>query len=91
MTAFMADTGRLPTTTEGLSILITRPVGMKNWKGPYVSVGPGQITDKPFMDPWGTEYRYKNTSTSTTQPSFEIRSAGPDGIYDNADDLVING
>ncbi|MGI8907147.1 MAG: type II secretion system protein GspG [Candidatus Sumerlaeaceae bacterium] len=91
MAALQADLRRLPTTTEGLSILIERPPGVKNWKGPYVTVGPGSITDKPFVDPWGTEYRYTNTTRASEQPSFEIRSAGPDGIFDNPDDLVIKG
>jgi general secretion pathway protein G len=91
LVAFTADMGRLPTTSEGLTVLIEKPAGAKNWRGPYVTRGPGRIDDKPFLDPWGTQYRYTNTSRSTTAPTFEIRSAGPDMIFDNTDDLVING
>jgi hypothetical protein len=91
MAAFRVDTGRLPTTTEGLSILIERPPGVKNWNGPYVTLGPGRIGDTPFLDPWGTQYRYTNTSRTGANESFEIRSAGPDQIFDTPDDIVING
>ena len=35
-------------------------------------------------DPWGTKIRYERLSDS----SFRLRSAGPDRIFDNADDIV---
>lgn len=88
---FALDVGRLPTTSEGLSVLVQPPTGVKNWKGPYIVLGPGKVTDKPFIDPWGNEYKYTNTTQQGANPTFEIRSAGPDGIYDNADDLAIKG
>ena len=94
LAAFYLDTGRFPTTAEGLNGLITAPPGVKNWKGPYVTMvrRPGVA---PFSDPWGNQYKYTNlttTATATTQyPSFEIRSFGPDGVANTADDLVING
>jgi type II secretory pathway pseudopilin PulG len=91
LSALALDIGRFPSTSEGLSILIRRPAGAKNWKGPYVMLGPGRVTDKPFLDPWGTEYRYTNTSVPGGQPSYEIRSAGPDLAFSTTDDLVING
>ncbi|MBK8098354.1 MAG: hypothetical protein IPK26_14690 [Planctomycetes bacterium] len=35
-------------------------------------------------DVWGHEFRMQ----WRTQPDWEVRSAGPDGVFDNADDLV---
>ncbi len=35
-------------------------------------------------DAWGTKIRYERLSDS----SFRLRSAGPDRIFDNADDIV---
>ncbi|MHB8093842.1 MAG: hypothetical protein ACYDH0_02780 [Candidatus Aminicenantales bacterium] len=37
-----------------------------------------------FRDAWGREIRYERTSEST----FRLTSAGPDGAFDTADDLV---
>jgi len=35
-------------------------------------------------DAWGRRIRYERLSDS----SFRLRSAGPDGVFDNADDIV---
>ena len=35
-------------------------------------------------DAWGRKIRYERLSDS----SFRLRSAGPDGVFDNADDIV---
>lgn len=83
---FCLDTGRLPSDAEGLNSLLQPPPGVKNWKGPYISVSP----QRGLNDPWGTPYRYINT-TRGTQPSFTIKSNGPDRTPDTADDLSISG
>jgi hypothetical protein len=94
LTAYYLHTGRYPTTAEGLNALVTAPPGVKNWKGPYVAIvrRPGSV---PFSDPWGNQYKYTSLTTTGTAtvkyPSFEIRSLGPDGVANTADDLVING
>src|SRR4029077_21026667 len=48
---FRIDTGRLPSTEEGLAALNSAPPGMTNWEGPYMkrAVPP---------DPWGHPYVY---------------------------------
>ena len=86
--AFYTDVGRLPNTTEGLSILIYRPPGVRNWNGPYVTVPQGK---PPFTDPWGNLYRYIDTTLRGGQPTFTIKSNGPDGLPDTADDLSVSG
>jgi general secretion pathway protein G len=80
-----ADTGRLPAGQDGLSILLERPAGVKDWRGPYIA---GSQKKDPFSDPWGNRYRYVDTTTTgSAAPSFMIKSNGPDGIPDTSDDL----
>jgi general secretion pathway protein G len=64
---FGDDTGRLPTTTEGLDALMTCPGALNGWKGPYVS-------DLP-LDPWGRPYIYLRDSEG-----YSLRSYGRDGL-----------
>lgn len=33
---YRLENGRYPTTEEGLSALVTKPAGARNWKGPYL-------------------------------------------------------
>lgn len=86
---FFLDTGRMPLPAEGLNALLTRPAGVKNWKGPYITIPSGR---SPLTDPWGNVYRFVDTTpTSGSRPTFSIRSNGPDGVPDTADDLSIDG
>lgn len=50
--AFRLDTGRYPTTEEGLKALREKPSGVENWEGPYL---PKEIP----ADSWGRPYIYK--------------------------------
>jgi general secretion pathway protein G len=50
--AFRLDTGRYPTTEEGLAALREKPSGLENWQGPYL---PKEIP----VDPWKNPYIYK--------------------------------
>ncbi len=36
------------------------------------------------QDPWGRQIRY-----SPSESGFELRSAGPDGVFGNKDDIVL--
>lgn len=50
---FMADTGRYPTATEGLSVLVTEPAeAAEGWVGPYIR------DPKALNDPWGRALVY---------------------------------
>jgi prepilin-type N-terminal cleavage/methylation domain-containing protein len=42
-----------------------------------------------WLDPWGQSYRYQRVAGSQNPQVFELRTAGPDATYDNADDFCI--
>ncbi len=77
---FELDTGRYPSTDEGLGALIKRPAGMGNeWSGPYLEKMP--------QDRWGHDYIYRVPSANDPA-SFDLSSAGPDGKPGTADDIT---
>ncbi len=49
---FRLDTGRYPSTEEGLSALRQAPSDADGWKGPY-------LTKEIPVDPWGSDYVYE--------------------------------
>jgi general secretion pathway protein G len=66
---FKSDTGRFPTTTEGLMALVTNP-GVKNYcNGGYLERFP--------MDPWGNPYVY--ISPGLHGKDYDLESLGKDG------------
>ncbi|MCX6584236.1 MAG: type II secretion system major pseudopilin GspG [Candidatus Aminicenantes bacterium] len=67
---FKLDTGRYPTTEEGLKILMENTGGISNWDGPYLEKGIPK-------DPWGKDYVYTYPGKNYT---FEIVSLGADGL-----------
>jgi general secretion pathway protein G len=75
---FKVDTGRFPTTAEGLQVLITAPADTPNWHGPYLLHFP--------HDHWGRPYIYRCPSRKWPQ-GFLLLSAGPDGIEGTDDDV----
>lgn len=86
---FVGDIGRLPTAFEELAqpsglpaytVSTVRGVGM-GWKGPYVNIG-ASATDY-LTDAFGRPYAGASTG--------QVRSAGPDGVFGNADDIVYPG
>jgi prepilin-type N-terminal cleavage/methylation domain-containing protein len=83
---FVGDLGRLPASFNELgqrgglpeySTNTTRGVGM-GWRGPYVNIGTS--ANDYLTDAFGRAY----TGAATGQ----VRSAGPDGVTGNADDIV---
>ena len=72
--AFRLDTGRYPTTEQGLAALWNapsvepRPI---NWRGPYLR--------KPVpLDPWGAAYVYRAPGTES-RTGYDLLSLGADG------------
>ncbi len=65
---FRLDTGRYPSTQEGLSALVANP-GVEKWDGPYVK-------NSLLNDPWGRPYHYECPGT---HGDFDIYSYGRDG------------
>jgi general secretion pathway protein G len=68
--AFRLDTGRYPTTEEGLKALREKPSGAENWEGPYL---PKEIP----VDPWGKPYVYKSPGE---HGEYDLISYGLDGV-----------
>jgi general secretion pathway protein G len=82
---FEQDTGRYPTTEEGLQVLISSGSqgAVAGWNGPYIksAVVP--------RDPWGREYHYQYPSQLTSVPGlYDMVSAGPDGQLGTEDDVT---
>jgi general secretion pathway protein G len=65
---FRLDTGRYPSTAEGLNALLTDP-GLQGWDGPYLKKGVPN-------DPWGRPYHYESPGTHS---DYDIISYGADG------------
>jgi len=66
---FKVDTGRYPSTSEGLKALVEAPTGATAWNGPY-------LTKKEVpIDPWGRPYEYRSPGQ---HGPFDISSLGAD-------------
>lgn len=66
---------RYPSTTDGLQVLVRPPRG-----------GPALMKSLP-RDGWDAPFRY--SFPAADHPAlFDLRSNGPDGVADTADDLV---
>ena len=68
---YKLDTGKYPTTQEGLKALLQAPSGVPNWNGPYVK------NDAELKDPWRNDLI--NRSPGTENRPYEIVSLGADG------------
>ncbi len=66
---FRLDTGRFPTTEQGLRALRNQPDGMDKWDGPYL---PKEVP----LDPWGNPYMYQYPGA---HGDYDILSLGADG------------
>lgn len=67
---FRLDTGRFPTSEEGLDALRNAPSDVQNWKGPYT-------TKAIPTDPWGYDYVYDYSGEGSD--TFVLMSFGSDG------------
>jgi general secretion pathway protein G len=66
---YRLDTRHLPSTEQGLSVLVARPANEPNWNGPYLKkVAPA--------DPWGRPYVYR---VPGQKGDFDLFSYGRDG------------
>ena len=68
---YKLETGRYPTSAEGLHALLQAPQGANNWNGPYVKNADA------IKDPWNNEMIYR--SPGNEGRAFEIISLGSDG------------
>jgi len=65
---FRLDTGRYPSTSEGLNALMANP-GITNWDGPYLKKAVPN-------DPWGKPYNYQSPGS---HGDYDLSSLGADG------------
>jgi general secretion pathway protein G len=65
---FKLDTGRYPSTQEGLQGLQANPGNLSGWEGPYLK------KDVP-RDPWGNPYQYKSPGD---HGEYDLSSYGSD-------------
>jgi len=74
---YRLDSGRYPSTAQGLQALVQRPEGARNWR-PYL--------DRLPNDPWGHPYQYLNPGV---KGEIDVFTFGPDnkpgGEQDDAD------
>ncbi len=68
---FRLDTGRYPTSDEGLRALLVIPGAIENWDGPYLK------KQEIPVDPWGHRYEYKSPGE---HGDYDIISFGGDGV-----------
>ena len=66
---FKTDTGRFPTTSEGLEVLVSDP-GIKGYNSDC-------YLDKVPLDPWGSRYIY--LSPGVHSRDYDLESYGKDG------------
>ena len=66
---YYIDTGRYPSTQDGLKALRNKPEGVEKWNGPYLK------KELP-ADPWGNAYVYRAPGRNG---GYEIVSFGADG------------
>lgn len=92
---FVGDNGELPfgniSARGGLKYLISNPAPeYPAWNGPYLS---GFDPATYIVDAWGKPFRYTLVNNldgyGNRYLSGEIRSAGPNGFLDNADDIFV--
>lgn len=77
--SYFLDTGKFPSTQQGLAVLRAHPEGEPKWNGPY-------LKKEVPLDPWGNPYLYRAPGRNG---GYEIISYGADGKEggdgDNAD------
>lgn len=67
---YKLDTGRFPTTQEGLGALLSAPSGVANWNGPYLKDA------KHLKDPWSRDFTYRSPGDKA---AYDLVSLGADG------------
>lgn len=66
---YRLETGRYPSSEEGLEALVADPGNVANWNGPYLK--KGQVP----KDPWGYDYQYRFPGE---HGGFDVWSLGAD-------------
>ncbi|RYD75027.1 MAG: type II secretion system protein GspG [Verrucomicrobiaceae bacterium] len=76
LSVYWGMNGSLPTTEQGLGVLVTRPdTASSSWK---------QLLFEVPVDPWTRPYVYRRSGISKVS-DFDLFSFGPDGIESHDD------
>jgi general secretion pathway protein G len=75
--AYRLDTGRFPSTEQGLRALVERPADEPRWSKPYLSKALP-------TDPWGRAYIYR--SPGEQGRDYDLLSLGKDGQIGGTDE-----
>jgi general secretion pathway protein G len=79
---FYLDSGRYPSSSEGLTALAQRPGGAAAWNGPYLK---GAIVPN---DPWGHPYVYRSPGEHGPYDIISYGADGQEGGAGTAADIV---
>jgi general secretion pathway protein G len=80
LAAYELETGTLPTTEQGLSVLWVKPTVEpvpQHWRA---------LLESPTLDPWNHPYQYRNPGKHNPD-RYDVFSMGPDGLPDTGDDI----
>jgi general secretion pathway protein G len=78
---YRIDTGRYPTSEQGLSALTQMPADEPKWAGPY-------LLKKVPVDPWGRPYLYKSPGDNGEYDLYSLGKDGQLGGTKDAQDIV---
>ena len=86
LSVYQMDTGRLPTTEQGLEALENRPTVAP------VPEGWRRISDQVPLDPWGNPYQYRRLDQTAAEnhSGYDLWSMGRDGVSGTADDVRLD-
>jgi general secretion pathway protein G len=79
---FYLDTGRYPSSAEGLGALVQPNGGVPAWNGPYLKGG-----NVP-LDPWGKAYVYRSPGEHGAYDVVSLGSDGQEGGSGTAADIT---
>ena len=79
--SFHLDTGRFPTSDEGLRALVERPADTSKWDGPYLK------KRESLIDPWGHPYLYRNPGQHAEYDLYTLGSDNREGGEGDAADI----
>lgn len=79
---FRLETGRYPTSQEGLRALVEQPGDLPNWNGPYLK--KRTVPD----DPWDRPYQYRSPGQHGEYDLYTLGRDGVEGGEDEEADVV---
>jgi len=79
---YKLETGRYPSTEDGLQALVQAPAGVTGWRGPYLKK---KIVPK---DPWGNPYHYAAPGKHGVYDVYSYGADNRQGGEDEDKDVV---